>query len=231
MSNYVVTFYDVKCKRNDKYDVWMDLWVRKHSSQSREVISVCSGQAGSTQLACGTFCWCAKSFASWWTHSSDFLSLPGWRWLSFFIIFKQRKRPKYHLVLTVQIFGIEPPLSLELELRQHMSWVPKAIIIISADGQNRRVICNIMNAPIPNFSWSFDIFCDWSSSSCKLHLHNLLWKIFGENSASQTFACCWMPQKTFTCWMASQTLNFGNASSLPWHSSFFWQQEKRDGIT
>ena len=29
-----------------------------------------------------------------------------------------------------------------------MSWVPKAIIIISADGQNQRVICNIMNAPI-----------------------------------------------------------------------------------
>ena len=90
-----------------------------------------------------------------------------------FIVFKQKKQPKYYLVLTVQIFGIEPPLSLELELRQHMSWVPKAIIIISADGQNQRVICNIMNAPIPNFSWSFDIFCDWSSSSCKLHLHNL----------------------------------------------------------
>ena len=92
----------------------------------------------------------------------------------FFIVFKQRKQPKYQLVLIVQIFGIEPPLSLEFEPRQHMSWVPIAIIIISADGQNRRVICNIMNAPIPNFSWSFDIFCDWTSSSCKLHLHNLL---------------------------------------------------------
>ena len=42
----------------------------------------------------------------------------------FFIVFKQRKQPKYHVVLTVQIFGIEPPLSLEFEPRQHMSWVP-----------------------------------------------------------------------------------------------------------
>ena len=160
-----MTFYDVKCKRNDKYDVWMDLWVRKHSSQSRELISVCSGQAGSTQLACAHVLLVCKVVCTLMSTFFWLLVLARMKVAFFFIVFKQKKQPKYYLVLTVQIFGIEPPLSLELELRQHMSWVPKAIIIISADGQNRRVICNIMNAPIPNFSWSFDIFCDWTSSS------------------------------------------------------------------
>ena len=138
--------------------------MRKHSSQSREAISVCSGQAGSTQLACARLVGVQRRLLL----DEHFLltSCPCQDEGDFFcFVFKQRKQPKYHLVLTVQIFGIEPPLSLEFEPRQHMSWVPIAIIIISADGQNRRVICNIMNAPIPNFSWSFDIFCDWTSSS------------------------------------------------------------------
>ena len=103
-SKYVVTFYDVKCKRNDKYDVWMDLWVRKHSSQSREVISVCSGQAGSTQLACAHVLLVCNVVCTLMNTFFWLLVLARMKVAFFFIVFKQKKQPKYYLVLTVQFF-------------------------------------------------------------------------------------------------------------------------------
>ena len=125
-----------------------------------------------------TFGWCATSFAPWWAHSSDFLSFPGWRWLSFLLFLN--KGNNQNITSSWLSKFLASSLLYRWSSSPDNTWVgcqSKAIIIISADGQNGRVICNIMNAPIPNFSWSFDIFCGWSSSSCKLHLHNLLWKI------------------------------------------------------
>ena len=112
VSNSVVTFCDAKCKRKDKYDVWMDLWVRKHSSQSIEVISVCSGPAGSTQLACERVLLVCNVVCTLMSTFFWLLVLARMKVTFFFIVIKQRKQPKYHLVLIVQIFGIEPPLSL-----------------------------------------------------------------------------------------------------------------------
>ena len=170
--------YDVKCKRKDKYDVWMDLWVRKHSSQSREVISVCSGQAGSTQLACAHVLLVCKVVCTLMSTFFWLLVLSRMK-VTFFLLFLNKGNnqnitsswlSKFLASSLLYRWGSSPD-------NTRVGCQSKAIIIISADGQNGRVICNIMNAPIPNFSWSFDIFCGWSSSSCKLHLHNLLWKI------------------------------------------------------